>query len=83
MNETIIFIYQTHLNLNLSLKSVMNHLIKNVQNFLIIKEIDFIESFEQTFDLFDLAIDLNMKIIYHKKVLIVAVKQNKYDFNKN
>ena len=52
-----------------------------MQNFLIVEEINFVESFEQTFDLSDLVIDLNRKIIHHKKILIVVVKQNKYDFN--
>ena len=56
-----------------------NHLVENVQNFLIVEEIDFIESLEQTSDLSVLVIDLNMKIAHYKKILIITVKQSKYD----
>ena len=58
-----------------------DHLIEDVKDFLIVEKIDFVESFEQTFDLSDLVIDLSKNIVHYKKILIVAVKQSKYDFN--
>ena len=60
---------------------MINHLIKDVRSFLIIEKIDFIGNLEQTFNLLDLVIDLSKNIIHHKKVLIVIVKQSKYDFD--
>ena len=58
-----------------------NHLIEDVKDFLIVERVDFVESFKQTFDLFNLVMNLNKNIIHYKKVLIVAVKQSKYGFD--
>ena len=60
------------MNLNLNLKFVTNFLIQNARDFLIVVKIDFVESFKQIVNLFDLM--NNKNIIYNNNVLfIVAV----------
>ena len=58
-----------------------NHFAENMQNFLIVEKSDFVKNLTQALNLFDFVISLNIKIDYHKKILIVVVKQNKYDFD--